>query len=329
MQLGEELIQCRRVESEFTSELFAANVRREVRRDRDRRVFVLEIDGERELLRDIQRLELERVPGLAQRAIEITELAEDKAQVVPRTGEARVGIDRPAERVSRVLVPTELHQHESDPVPPDGARRLFGQRALIFLERLLELPPLQQEEGEIEASRQERLGDIERVPERGDGGLTAGFVRATHTKIVPRRAGSPGRSRRPARRTDRFGPAAGLMQADAALVPQLRRIGILADQSIVKPERGGKIALEQVNFRQRLEAQSVVLARLECQPVLGDRLLQIPFLPERQSEVVVRERTALDDLHGRAAGRDRTIPRPFSLLLSPFSPLTRSSARFA
>ena len=122
-ELGEELVQRRRIERELARELVAAHLGGQLGRDRDRRILVLEVDRERELLGDVERLELQRAAGLPERAVEVAELAQHEAQVVVRAGDARVGVHRAAERVARILEPPQLHEHQAHAVPRHGARR--------------------------------------------------------------------------------------------------------------------------------------------------------------------------------------------------------------
>ena len=69
---------------------------------------------------------------------------------------------------------------------------------------------------------------------------------------------------------------------------------------------GGQLAAQQVDLGHRLEGHPAVFAAVQRQPVLGERLLVQALLPEGQSQVVVGQRPAFDDLRpfgGLAAGR--------------------------
>ena len=66
---------------------------------------------------------LQRAPGLAQGAVEVSQLAQDEAQVVVRRSEILVGIHRAPERIPGLLEALELHQHQADSIPSDRAGR--------------------------------------------------------------------------------------------------------------------------------------------------------------------------------------------------------------
>src|SRR5258708_32030781 len=51
-----------------------------------------------------------------------------------------------------------------------------------------------------------------------------------------------------------------------------------------------------VTIRHRLQREAAVLAALHREAILAQRLLVVPLLPEREAEVVVRQRTALGHL---------------------------------
>ena len=83
-ELVEEPVQRRWIERELARELSPPDLGGQLGRDRDGRILVLQVDRERELLGDVERLELERAAGLPERAVEVAELAQDEAQVVVR-----------------------------------------------------------------------------------------------------------------------------------------------------------------------------------------------------------------------------------------------------
>ncbi len=96
----------------------------------------------------------------------------------------------------------------------------------------------------------------------------------------------------------------GLVQHHAALVPQLRGIGGLAEQCLVQLERGAEVALQEMHLRHRLQREAAVLTPLEREAVLAQRLGIVALLTECEPEVVVRQRVALDHLrHGGALVR--------------------------
>src|SRR5215203_5435500 len=117
-QLLEQLIECGRVEAELSSQHISTRIGNELGRNGNRRIFVLQVDSERKLLRHIERLQLQRAPGLTQRSLEVTQLTENKAQVVMRSCKFRVRIYRLAEGIASVLIALELYQNEANAVPP-------------------------------------------------------------------------------------------------------------------------------------------------------------------------------------------------------------------
>ena len=85
------------------------------------------------------------------------------------------------------------------------------------------------------------------------------------------------------------------MQHDAPLVPELRRISSLVDEGLVKLERVGEVALEEVHLRHRLPHQPPILAALDREAIFAQGLRVVALLPEREPEIVVRELAALGD----------------------------------
>ncbi len=135
--------------------------------------------------------------------------------------------------------------------------------------------------------------------------------------------------------TMRLGPPPGLVEAHPALVPELGRIGEVAHQPFVQLERRTQLPPQQVHLRHRLEVEPAILAGLEREPVLPQRLVVIPLLPERQAEVEVSEGASRRRAGGQA-GRgpagwfEAPAPLPCPTARPPACPSSkRSSARFA
>ena len=173
------------VEGELAGEAVARHVGIQLGRDRDRRILELQINGERVLLRDVERLERERLLGGAQRAVEVAQLAEREAEIVVGGGERRIGVDRAAERGARVGVAAELHEHEADPVPSRRAVRRALKRLAVGVERRLQRAAVQLEQAEIEPGGGRRPGARKRAPERLGGGIAFAPVCPQHAEIVP------------------------------------------------------------------------------------------------------------------------------------------------
>ena len=290
------------------AELVAAHLGRELGRDRDRGILVLQVDRERELLRHVERLELQRAPGLPQRAVEVAELAQHEAQVVVRAGHGRRR--RPPPGRTRCA-----HPRSAGAPSARGRRRSTPPRCrsaprgapLILLERRAELAPLQEEQAQVEPGGEQRPVAVERPPEgRRSPASPAARPRAPRPDCS-RPAGRPDR-RATARSYEAIASARrpAWCRHTPALVPQLGRVGELAHQGVVELERRGQLAAQQVHLGHGLQGQPPVLARVQRQPVLAQRLLVQALLPEGQAQVVVRQRAALDDLRG---ARPRGWPR--------------------
>ncbi len=195
-QFLEEVVERAGIEGELAAQRLEPHFGRDVGRDRDRRVLVLQVDRERELLRHVVRLELERALGFAQRALEVAQLAQREAQVVVRRREGRVVLHRAAEGVPRIGVALELHQHEADAVPRHRIGMIARQHLAVRLERRLRLAPLHQQQRQVEPRRVEAGLPLERRPERGHGRVGAGGAGPQDAEVVPRqRVGAVGGDR--------------------------------------------------------------------------------------------------------------------------------------
>jgi len=86
------------------------------------------------------------------------------------------------------------------------------------------------------------------------------------------------------------------VQADGALVPELRGVGELLHQAVVELERGGQVVADQVHLGHRLQHQAAVLAAVEGEAVFAQRLDVVPLLAEGEAEVEVREQLPLGHL---------------------------------
>jgi len=179
------LVQRRRIEAELAGEHVAAGIGNQLRCDGDGGIFVLKVDGKGEFLGDVQRLKLKRAPRLTQGALEVSQLTQDEAQVVVRRREILVCVHGLPERVARLLVTFELHQNQTDAVPPVGAGRLFPEGALILFERGLVLTALKQQQRQIEAGGQEWLLTFERLPKRVGRRFAGTLARSNDTDVVP------------------------------------------------------------------------------------------------------------------------------------------------
>ena len=117
------------------------------------------------------------------------------------------------------------------------------------------------------------------------------------------------------------------MEAHAALVPELGRIGYVAEQPVVQLERRAELAAEQVHLGHRLESEPAILAGVEREPVLAQRFVVVALLPEREPEVEVGEGRALDRLRAPSARDGSPCARAHSSAACPGS--KRSSERLA
>src|SRR5205814_9999354 len=101
-ELLEDVVQQALVEVEVLTDRLGRRVGRDLGRDPDRALFVLEIDREGELLRDVVGIELQRPLGGAQRAVEVAQVGQREAQVVVRPRVVGIHLDRAYERVARI-----------------------------------------------------------------------------------------------------------------------------------------------------------------------------------------------------------------------------------
>ena len=199
-ELLEQLIEHRRVEAELARQVLARALGRELRGDGDGGILVLQIDREGELLGHVERFELQRAPGLPKRGVEVAELAQHEAQVVVGRREVGVRVHGAPESIARVFEAPELHEHEPHAVPGHGAALLFGERLLVLGERRAELAPLEVQQPQVEAGREERPAAAERFPEGPDRGFGARTRAPGPRRGCSRRADSRGPPPPPARR---------------------------------------------------------------------------------------------------------------------------------
>src|ERR1051325_3371057 len=129
----------------------------------------------------------------------------------------------------------------------------------------------------------------QRRAKRLDRRVGRGLVPLHHTEVVPGERVLGIHLHRLAVGGQRIVGAARLVQHDSTLVPQLGRVGHLAQQRVVQLERRGEVVLQQVHLRHRLQRQPPVLAPLQRQAILPQRLVVVALLPEGEPEVVVRQ----------------------------------------
>ena len=252
----------------------------------------MEIDREREFLRHVVRIELERAFRGPQRTVVVAQIREREAQVVMRAGVLRIRLDGPHERVARVGKAFQLHQHQADAVPRGRGCRLAGEDLTIRLERELEAAQMGQEQREVEPRADELRRELERLPKRFDRILGAALVREDHPDVVPRERVAGIHLRRLTVRDHGVRRPPRLMQHDTPLVPELRRIGDFVDERLVELERVREVALEEVHLRHRLAHQPPILAALDREAIFAERFGVIALLPEREPEVVMRQLAA-------------------------------------
>jgi hypothetical protein len=296
-QLLEDVVEQPLIEREVLPQGFGCYVGGDLRHHADRRVFVLQVDRERELLRHVVRIELERPLGGAQRAIEVAEVREREAEVVVRPGVLRVGLHRPRERVARVAEALQLDQHEPHAVPAGGVVRVVGEHLAVRLERELQPAQVEQDEREVQPGGGELGIQLQRGPKRLDRLFGPALVGQRHAGVVPGEAVLRVDLGGAAVRVEPLVDAARLVQDDATLVPELGGVGRFLDQRFVQLERRAEVAPQQVHFRHRLEDEAAVLTALDGEAVLAQRFDVVALLPEREPEVEVRQLAAFDHLH--------------------------------
>src|SRR6188768_1997363 len=91
------------------------------------------------------------------------------------------------------------------------------------------------------------------------------------------------------------------MKTDGTLVPELGRFCVLFHQLVVELQRGREIATQDVNLGHGLEVEPAVLASVERELVLPQRIVIVALLPQRQSQVVVSQKRAGDGNRGSGA----------------------------
>ncbi len=155
LQLVEDPVQQPGIEGEIGAGQLRRHVGRDLRNDGDLRVLVLEIDGQDVLLRDVERIQLERALGGTEGAVEVAQVAEREAQVVVGRSILGVGVHRAAERVAGIFEALELDQDEADSIPGDGIGRSGVQHLAIGFQRQLEPAAMKERQREVEPRHDE------------------------------------------------------------------------------------------------------------------------------------------------------------------------------
>ena len=187
----------------------------------------------------------------------------------------------------------QLHQDEPDSIPAHRAGRLLSQRPLILLQGALELSALEQEERQVESCGEERLRTLER-PAECVYRVAARLRRPKDAQIVPgqliRRVGAHSLLVG----GERVSAPAGLMETHPPLVPQLGRVGVLGHERVVEAQGRADIPTQQMDLRHGLQVEAAILAFIEALLILAERVVVIALLPERDAEIVMGERSALN-----------------------------------
>ena len=149
---------------------------------------------------------------------------------------------------------------------------MVGEHRAIGLERGLETAQLHQQQRKVEPRGGQVAPDLQGGAEGGLRLPGARVVREEHPEVVPRQG---------VRAVERDGAlvripggvaAAGLVQADSPLVPDLRGIGMFLDERVVELERAGQVPPQEVDLGHGLQREPAVLAVVEREPVLLQRL---------------------------------------------------------
>ena len=158
------------------------------------------------------------------------------------------------------------------------------------------------EQAEVAPGAREIGPGAQRGVERVQRRRGIAVARARHAEVVPRqRVGGIGVDRLAIRAARLLAPP-GLVQADAPLVPQLGIAGLPLEQPVVELDRRAEVLPQQVGLGHRLERGGLVLAGLERQPALPQRLGEIASLAKRHREAQVRlERARLPRAGGSLA----------------------------
>ena len=288
---GEQRVERARIEAEIGDRRIGRPLGAEVRLNRDVRILVLEVHRQLELLRDVVRVELERPLRLAQRPLEVAEVREREAHVVVRLGEVRARLDRARERVPRVLELAQLRQHEADAVPRDRMLRVASSTPGGYassasgsrFRRVSSSARLSRAFDEVGRPSSAVRNAVERLVDRA-------AVIERHAEVVLRDARTPARrptragSSSPPRRSGRPGAARRRARSRASGSSAARRAArrTARSASAVLPH-------EQVHLGHRLQHEVALLAALERDLVLAQRLGVVALAAEREAEVVVRE----------------------------------------
>ncbi len=252
LQLLEDVVEQPLVEREVAAQALGRDVGRDLRHDADCDRLVLQIDRQRELLRHVIRVQLERALGRAQRAVVVGEVRQREAEVVVGARVLRVSLDGPDEGVAGVGEALQLDEHEPHAVPRRRGGRLLRQHLAIRFERELEAAQMGEEQREVEAGADERRRKLQGFPKSLDRVFGIGLMRQHDADVVPRERVAGIDLRRLAVGRQRVRRPTRLMQHDAAFVPELGRVGDLMDQRLVQLQRIGEVALEEMDFRHRL-----------------------------------------------------------------------------
>ncbi len=130
-----------------------------------------------------------------------------------------------------------------------------------------------------------------------NGAIGATGVHVRHAEVVEREHVRAVGCNRLLVALRRVGVASVLVQRDPALVPQLGRVRELLQQTVVQLHGGRRVLAQQVHLGHGLQDQRAILAAVERQAILAQRLGQVALLPEGKPEVVVGERPVFDHFH--------------------------------
>ncbi len=241
-QFLEDIVEQALVEIEVGAQRFRRDVRGDLWHHADRRLFELEVDGQDELLSDVVRIELEGALGGSQGPVEVAEVREGKAQVVVSPGVVRVGLDCADERVARVREALELDQHDPDAVPRGRGVGLVRENLAVGFERQLKAAQVEEEQREVEPRGDEFRAQTQRRAKPLDCLVGGALLGQHHADVVPGERVLGIDLDRPAVGVERVGRASYLVQHDAAFVPQLRRVGVFAQQTLVQLEGRREVA---------------------------------------------------------------------------------------
>src|SRR5690606_29834085 len=263
-------------------------------RRRHARLLELEVDQQPEARSGDVRVQLEGMARLAQRALVVAQRGQREGKTVAALRVLRVQLDRAQQCGLRFGWLLLLEQDLAETEPRADQQRVQLERLPVRVHCLGGPPGAGQHQAEV-AQHVGYRTLLDRTAEVALGLLDRAAMELHDREVAARECVQWIEIDRALVRPLGFLELAGLVVRYAQLVPELRAARLQVDQRAVHLGCLIARATQQQHLRLRLLHQEAVLAALRRQAELAQRLVIERLLPEREAQVVVRERTALGD----------------------------------